>query len=326
MGVIAGACSESPNDDSGGSHAGGEGGEAGDGALGGRAGKAGQAGRASGGSSGSGVVGHSGRGGTASGGKGALGGGAGQAGEAGSGGDTGGLVGGKGGSKSTGGTGDDGGIGGDPAGGAPTSGTGAGGRGGRGISGAGGGGRGGRSTGGTGGSTGGTGGSTGGTGGSSGGTGGSTGGTGPAPYCGDGSCNGSENMSSCCTDCGCGDGYTCSGNACMCSEASFTVTSSLHDVGNYCFSGSSYYPYTQYAASYINDGSGWVYLPEGGWVTYSDPVGTTIGGSFQCCLLDGCYGDLSCPTPYGNYPCLCNPAQSWSKYLSMCVDSGTICN
>ncbi len=137
----------------------------------------------------------------------------------------------------------------------------------------------------------------------------------PDPFCGDGSCNGGESMSSCCSDCGCADNYTCTGGACQCTESSVLVQNVLPD--SYTFCPNLYQFYTQYSAAYINFGSEWIYMPDGGWVDYDGALGSTIQATAQCCYLDACLGNLTCPTPSGNYPCLCADA----FYLNMTVSA-----
>lgn len=143
------------------------------------------------------------------------------------------------------------------------------------------------------------------------------------PRCGDGSCNGAETQNSCCADCGCPSGSSCSGGTCQCTEGSVTFTSALHDAAGYCVNLNQ--SYTQQAAAYLVLGGTTYYIPDGGYVTDTENIGTSLSGTFQCCYLDGCVGNSSCNTPFGAEPCICLNAQSWSTTVNQCSSSFVIC-
>jgi hypothetical protein len=123
------------------------------------------------------------------------------------------------------------------------------------------------------------------------------------PYCGDGVCNGGENSSSCCTDCRCPGGYTCNGNACQCDGATVRFTNVLPDAHQYCPLTGTWY--TQQSVAYMSIGGTTWYMPDGAWVSTDGALGSSYGYTTQCCYLDGCLGNLQCRTPSGTYPCLC---------------------
>jgi hypothetical protein len=62
-------------------------------------------------------------------------------------------------------------------------------------------------------------------------------------------------------------------------------------------------------------------MPEGGWYETSGDIGHVVNGTQQCCMLDGCLGNLSCPTPFGNYPCICLDAQPLSATITTCGEN-----
>jgi hypothetical protein len=146
------------------------------------------------------------------------------------------------------------------------------------------------------------------------------------PYCGDGSCNGGETESSCCTDCGCSGGNSCQANQCVCVGADIHFENVMPDAEQFCVATGTWY--TQQSTAYINVNSqGWVYMPDGGWAEYPGSVGSTFNVTEQCCLLDPCGGNQTCPTPNGNYPCFCaNPTQA-SYTINQCGQTFVpVCN
>jgi len=107
-------------------------------------------------------------------------------------------------------------------------------------------------------------------------------------------------------------------------QATVTVQSVLPNASQYCFATSSFY--TQDAATYFTSNGQTYYLPDpAAWVDVPGGLGGTVDGSFQCCYLDGCYGDLSCWTPSGNVPCICTQPQYWSNTIDQCQDASSIC-
>ena len=148
----------------------------------------------------------------------------------------------------------------------------------------------------------------------------------PDPSCGDGACNGEESPASCCGDCGCASGYSCSGASCVCSSSAVRLQNVMPDSNQYCFAtGTSY---TQQSTAYINAGSGWVYMPDGGWADYSAALGGTFTFQEQCCYIDGCLGNLSCPVPgAGNYPCICAATRTRTVSVAACgVNFVSVCS
>jgi len=144
--------------------------------------------------------------------------------------------------------------------------------------------------------------------------------------CGDGVCNGGESQASCCGDCGCASGYSCSGASCVCSSSAVRLQNVMPDSNQYCFAtGTSY---TQQSTAYINAGSGWVYMPDGGWADYSAALGGTFTFQEQCCYIDGCLGNLSCPVPgAGNYPCICAATRTRTVSVAACgVNFVSVCS
>src|SRR5687768_3413220 len=93
----------------------------------------------------------------------------------------------------------------------------------------------------------------------------------------------------------------------------------MADVDQYCFATESWY--TQESVGYINIGAGWVYMPDGGYADAPGPLGTTIDGTQQCCLLDVCGGTQVCPTPFGSYPCFCADPAPLSGSLDVCGEN-----
>jgi hypothetical protein len=141
------------------------------------------------------------------------------------------------------------------------------------------------------------------------------------PVCGDGTCNGAETQDDCCDDCGCGETYTCEANACSCTDAYLRFDNAMDDMDQFCFATNSFY--TQESVAYFNDnlGTGWVYLADDGFIDIPGPLGTSIDGTTQCCLLDPCGGDQSCPTPGGNYPCFCADPIATSGSIDVCGEN-----
>jgi hypothetical protein len=103
----------------------------------------------------------------------------------------------------------------------------------------------------------------------------------------------------------------------VCLDADIHFENVMSDVQQFCFATGTWY--TQQSTAYINVNSqGWVYMPDGGWAEYPGSVGSTFNVTEQCCLLDPCGGNLTCPTPNGNYPCFCaNPTQA-SYTINQC--------
>jgi hypothetical protein len=145
------------------------------------------------------------------------------------------------------------------------------------------------------------------------------------PRCGNGVCDGGETQASCCRDCGCAAGDYCDGQSCQCSESDVMMRSALTDQQQYCVSLGQWY--TQRAVAYVHDGNGnqTYYIPQGGWVRDTVPLGTRLSGWSQCCMLDPCLGNLSCPTPYGSSACLCLQTQTWSYEADICDANVVFC-
>lgn len=139
------------------------------------------------------------------------------------------------------------------------------------------------------------------------------------PVCGDGVCNGTETMDDCCDDCGCGDDYGCEANACVCTNAYVHFENLMPDADQFCFATNQWY--IQESVAYINYGSGWVYMPDAGFHDVPGSLGSTIGGTSQCCVLDPCGGNQLCPTPLGNYPCYCASPEPLSGNVEMCGEN-----
>lgn len=147
------------------------------------------------------------------------------------------------------------------------------------------------------------------------------------PVCGDGTCNGAETQASCCTDCGCPSGQSCSGGTCKCTQGTVHMTSGLHDTAQSCVTpGGTVFPYTQRAVCYVNTGGQLYFIPEGGYIDFTDPIPRTMTGTQQACALDPCLGNASCPTPSGNQTCFCLAQKSLSVTINTCSINSIVCN
>jgi hypothetical protein len=180
--------------------------------------------------------------------------------------------------------------------------------------------------------------------------------------CGDGACAATE-AATCCEDCGCAAGHACragtceascvalGGNTCEvggnnacgqvgpatfdcdhccldgCVNSVLQITSGLVDVPQACFyfDGSAQF-YTQIAVSYVSYGQETFYIGQGGSLDLTLPRGATLSGTFQCCMIDICLGNRTCPLlGGGTAPCLCNDPQPWSTLADQCEDSFVVC-
>jgi hypothetical protein len=91
----------------------------------------------------------------------------------------------------------------------------------------------------------------------------------------------------------------------------------MPDQDQFCFANNTWY--TQQSTAYINiNNTGWVYMPDGGYVDWTDSIGSTATVNEQCCLIDVCGGNQVCPTPNGNYPCFCATPTTSSYTISTC--------
>lgn len=145
-----------------------------------------------------------------------------------------------------------------------------------------------------------------------------------APFsCGDGACNGDETQATCCTDCGCAAvGEVCGNNTCTCPGSTGHFENVRPDRQEFCPNISTFY--TQLSIFYVNnltEGRGWLFGQAGGSFEWSDPQGTAYSMMEQCCYIDQCMGNTTCPTPFGDYPCTCDPVTSYAVTLSVCGET-----
>ena len=80
------------------------------------------------------------------------------------------------------------------------------------------------------------------------------------------------------------------------------------------------------SAAYLTVSGQSYYLPAYGWVSIDVPLGGSYSAQVTCCYLDGCVGDKSCWTEYGNQPCTCIPATTKSGYANTCSVDVSICD
>ena len=118
--------------------------------------------------------------------------------------------------------------------------------------------------------------------------------------------------------------HCCGGSACT---GTVHVENVMPDSQQYCFATDSWY--TQQSMAYVNDGSQWYALENpNGWLEWQDEAGGfTVGGQYQCCYIDPCLGNQTCPTQWGNYPCICTGTSPWSAKIDFCgeLDFVAVC-
>ena len=102
------------------------------------------------------------------------------------------------------------------------------------------------------------------------------------------------------------------------------MTSGLRNDQQFCFSLNQFY--NRQSIAYVTTGGTTYYIPQGGYVNLSASIPSTLTGTQQCCMADGCLGNLTCRTPTGNVSCICLAARAWSATVNACSASSVICN
>lgn len=128
----------------------------------------------------------------------------------------------------------------------------------------------------------------------------------PSPTCGDGPCNGSETSSTCCQDCGCPSGDTCTNNSCHCANEVFN----FENVGSTTTATCSATGFVDRLYPWMNvqvtSGSN-AWASEGTNAQVTQPWGTSETVKVFCCYVDfvGCIGNSTCNLPNGAAACTC---------------------